>query len=52
MQNENEIAVGMEVMVDGIQWAIIEEVTENGFFVVDQDGGEMEVSASRIDVIG
>ena len=51
MVNEQTINVGDEVMVDGVQWAVVEEVTEGGFFVVDQDGGEIEVSTSRVDPV-
>ena len=51
MQEKQAIKVGDEVLVDSVQWAIVEEITEGGFFVVDQDGGEMEVSASRLDPI-
>lgn len=47
---DNEIKIGSEVLVDGWRWAVVEEITSDStFFVVDQDGAEMEVPASRID---
>jgi len=44
--------VGCEVVFDGCRWGIVEEVTEDGhFLVVDQDGGEWELPRDRIDSI-
>lgn len=55
------IEVGNEVLLDGVVWAIVEEVERlsvrvgnvlrDEFFIVDQDGGSHVVTADRLDLI-
>lgn len=43
--------VGMEVIIHGWRWAIVEEVFDNGqsAFVVDQEGEDFEISLGDVD---
>ena len=44
--------IGCECVFDGCRWGIIEDVTPLGrFIVMDQDGGDWEISGSRINNI-
>jgi len=44
--------IGCEVVFDGCRWGIVDDVTEDGrYIVVDQDGGEHELARDRIDDI-
>lgn len=49
MMNEKNLTVGSEALLDGFVWVVVEAIEGGFFFVVDQDGGEHEVSASRLD---
>jgi|TARA_R110001583_G_scaffold43938_9_gene139597 hypothetical protein len=53
MKIENEkIQVGDEVRV-GMQLMIVDEITEfDTVIVIDQDGGELELTENEIDVVG
>ena len=43
--------IGMEVLIDGITWAVVEEVFDNGqnAIVIDEDGQDFEVGLDNID---
>ena len=45
--------IGMEVLIDGITWAIVEEVFDDGevAIVIDQDGGDHEVQLKNVDFL-
>lgn len=45
---ENEIKVGCEIVCQACGWAIVEEVFEDGCFVMDQDGGDHEIDFGNI----
>lgn len=49
MMNEKNLTVGSEALLDGFVWVVVEAIEGGFFFVVDQDGGEHEVAASRLD---
>jgi hypothetical protein len=61
MNKENMIEVGNEVMLDGVVWAIVEEVERlslrvgnvlrDEFFIVDEDGAGHVVTADRLDIV-
>ena len=43
--------IGMEVLIDGITWAVVEEVFDNGqnAIVIDEDGQDFEVGLENVD---
>ena len=43
-----DLQVGTEILVDGLRWAGITEITDDGFMVCDQDGAEFEITEARI----
>ena len=45
--------IGMEVLINGIRWAIVEEVFDNGqnAIVIDEDGEDFEVSLESVDFL-
>ena len=46
---ENEIQIGQTLIFDGCRWGIVDEVYEDSFVVIDQEGGDHEITASRVD---
>ena len=45
--------IGMEVLIDGITWAVVEEVFDNGqnAIVIDEDGEDHEVGLENVDFL-
>ena len=45
--------IGMEVLIDGITWAVGEEVFDNGqnAIVTDEDGEDHEVQLKNVDFL-
>jgi len=45
--------IGMEVLIDGITWAIVEEVHDDGeiAIVIDQHGEDFEVGLDNVDFL-
>jgi hypothetical protein len=45
--------IGMEVVIDGVRWAVVEEVFDNGqnAIVVDEDGEDYEVGLDNVDFL-
>ncbi len=45
--------IGMEVLINGLRWAIVEEVFDNGqkAIVIDQDGADYEVGLENVDFL-
>jgi len=45
--------IGMEVLIDGFRWAIVEEVYDDGeiAIVIDQDGADFEVGLDNVDFL-
>ena len=41
--------IGQEITFNGGTWAIIEEVIGDTIWATDQDGGDHELTAARID---
>ncbi len=53
MKNKEEIERGSEVLIDGIAWAIVEEIDPDTgyYFCIDRIGGEHDVQLERLDPI-
>lgn len=51
MTVEKQITVGTEVIFDGFVWGIVDEIDGDSFIVLDQDGGDHEITESRVDAI-
>ena len=49
--NVMKFEIGMEVLIDGITWAVVEEVFDNGqnAIVIDEDGQDFEVGLDNVD---
>ena len=45
--------IGMEVLIDGLRWAIVEEVFDDGeiAIVIDQEGEDFEVGLDNVDFL-
>ena len=45
--------IGMEVLIHGVTWAVVEEVFDNGqnAIVIDEDGQDFEVSLESVDFL-
>lgn len=43
-----EITTGTEIICQVCGWAIVEEVFEDGCFVMDQEGGDHEIDFGNI----
>jgi hypothetical protein len=43
-----DLQVGTEILVDGLRWAVITEITDDGLMVCDQDGAEFEITEARV----
>ena len=41
--------VGQEITFDGGRWGIVDVVVDDMIWVLDQDGGEHELTEARID---
>ena len=51
--NIMKFEIGMEVLINGITWAIVEEVFDDGeiAIVIDEDGGDHEVQLKNVDFL-
>jgi|TARA_X000001382_G_scaffold28246_1_gene18036 hypothetical protein len=51
--NVMKFEIGMEVVIDGVRWAVVEEVFDNGqnAIVVDEDGEDHEVGLENVDFL-
>jgi|TARA_R110000737_G_C14257244_1_gene427790 hypothetical protein len=51
--NVMKFEIGMEVLIDGFRWAIVEEVHDDGeiAIVIDQDGADYEVGLDNVDFL-
>lgn len=51
--NVMKFEIGMEVLINGLRWAIVEEVFDNGqkAIVIDQDGADYEVGLENVDFL-
>ena len=51
--NVMKFEIGMEVVIDGVRWAVVEEVFDNGqnAIVVDEDGEDYEVGLENVDFL-
>jgi hypothetical protein len=51
--NVMKFEIGMEVIIDGVRWAVVEEVFDNGqnAIVVDEDGEDYEVGLDNVDFL-
>lgn len=50
MKDKDQIKVGDEVVMENGRWVMVEEVTEDGsFIVVDEDGQDFELRRNQID---
>ena len=52
-ENVMKFEIGMEVLINGITWAIVEEVFDNGqnAIVIDEDGEDHEVQLKNVDFL-
>jgi hypothetical protein len=52
-ENVMKFEIGMEVLIDGITWAVVEEVFDNGqnAIVIDEDGDDHEVKLENVDFL-
>ena len=49
---KDQIKVGDTVIFDGFVWGIVDGVDGKGnYWVIDQDGGEHEITDARIDSV-
>lgn len=52
MENKTKFKVGDEVKLENGRWSIIEEVNEDGtFIVVDEDGQDYAVNYNQIEMV-
>ena len=53
MTEKQEFELGEEVLIDGIVWAIVEDIDPDtgDYFCIDRIGGEHEVNPERLDLI-
>jgi hypothetical protein len=51
--NVMKFEIGMEVLIDGLSWAIVEEVFDDGeiAIVIDEDGEDHEVQLKNVDFL-
>ena len=51
--NVMKFEIGMEVLIDGITWAVVEEIFEDGeiAIVIDEDGEDHEVQLKNVDFL-
>ena len=51
--NVMKFEIGMEVLIDGITWAVVEEIFDDGeiAIVIDQDGEDFEVGLDNVDFL-
>mgnify|MGYP001268592181 FL=1 len=51
--NVMKFEIGMEVVIDGVRWAVVEEVFDNGqnAIVTDEDGEDHEVQLKNVDFL-
>jgi len=49
--NVMKFEIGMEVLINGVTWAVVEEVFDNGqnAIVIDEDGQDFEVGLDNVD---
>ena len=45
--------IGMEVLIDGITWAVVDEIFDDGqnAIVIDEDGQDFEVGLDNVDFL-
>mgnify|MGYP001285502530 FL=1 len=45
--------IGMEVLIDGITWAVVDEIFDDGqnAIVIDEDGEDHEVQLKNVDFL-
>jgi len=48
MNPNPSLSIGSEILVDGIYWASVTDITDDGYMVCDQDGDEFEITPARI----
>jgi hypothetical protein len=46
-----KIIPGTEIVFDGLVWGIVDEIVDEGYIVIDQEGGDHFVNDARIDAI-
>jgi hypothetical protein len=51
--NVMKFEIGLEVLIDGLRWAIVEEVFDDGeiAIVIDEDGEDHEVQLKNVDFL-
>jgi len=51
--NVMKFEIGMEVLIDGITWAVVEEIFDDGeiAIVIDEDGEDHEVQLKNVDFL-
>mgnify|MGYP004307548759 CR=1 FL=1 len=51
--NIMKFEIGMEVLIDGITWAVVDEIFDDGqnAIVIDEDGEDHEVQLKNVDFL-
>ena len=51
--NIMKFEIGMEVLIDGLRWAVVEEIFDDGeiAIVIDEDGEDHEVQLKNVDFL-